>query len=178
MFKRLMVVLGVWSLFAMSAWGAKRELQAGDQAPGFKMQDDTALWRTLEEFRGKKVVLYFYSKDDTTKSVQEACSFRSHAPAYAAKDIVVLGVSYDSPESHAAFKEKYQLPYTLLSDTTTKVAKLYGAYGKFPLLNRWFARRRTFLINEYGTIVRILDNVEVMTHGEDVLREFESTVQR
>jgi thioredoxin-dependent peroxiredoxin len=153
---------------------AKKKLQQGDKAPNFKLQDETGAWRTLEEFRGQKIVLYFYPKDDTANCTKQACSFRDNIGVYAEKGIVVLGVNYDSPESHKAFKEKYRLPFTLLSDTTTKVAQEYGAYSKVPLLNRYFPKRRTYLINEHGTVVRRLKNVEVATHAEDILKEFEA----
>ena len=161
-------------LMCVSGAYAKYKLQQGDQAPSFKLQDEMGTWRTLEEFRGKKVVLYFYSKDDTAKSVKQACGFRNQAHIYEAKGMAVVGVNYDTPESHAEFKAKYQLPFTLLSDTTTQVAKVYGAYGKVPLFNKYFPNRRTFLINEYGTIVRIIEDVDVVTHAEDVLKEFDS----
>ncbi len=142
----------------------------GKRAPNFKLQDQDLNWRELSEFRGKRVVLYFYPKDNTPGCTAEACSFRDSSTIYKENNIVVLGVSYDSPASHKKFQEKYHLPFILLSDETKEVAKLYGAYTS--MLNYLFPKRITFLINENGIIIDILENIDVSSHADDILKHF------
>lgn len=144
-------------------------LHAGSMAPDFKLQDDKGAWRTLQEFRGKNVVLYFYPHDDTPGCTAQACSFRDLAYLYGQHGIVVLGINYDSPESHAAFKEKYRLPFTLLSDADHTVTYAYGAQGATPLL----PQRITFLIDPQGKIIKVLHGIDVKSYAESVLKEFD-----
>jgi peroxiredoxin Q/BCP len=140
------------------------------KAPDFVLQDESGKWRTLAEFKDKKIVLYFYPKDDTPGCTKEACSFRDNKALYAQHDIIVLGVSYDSPESHKAFKEKYHLPFTLLSDPKKETAKAYGAYAG---IMKWFTPQRvTFLINEKGSIIKTMKDVDVSQHATNVLKAF------
>lgn len=147
-------------------WNQKKSsLKAGDLAPDFRLQDDTGAWRTLSEFSQKKVVLYFYPKDDTPGCTTEACGLRDFRDVYANAGIVVLGVSYDSPESHRIFKEKYNLPFILLSDADKSVAKMYGAYT--PLA----AKRMTFLIDK-GVIKYLYTKVNVESHAQEILERF------
>lgn len=138
------------------------------QAPDFKAQDEQGAWRTLSEFRGNKVVLYFYPKDDTPGCTQQACSLRDSNEEFAENNMVVLGINYDSPASHKKFKEKYHLPFTLLSDPDGAIAKKYGATS----LMYFVPRRVTFLIDEKGVIKKILDNVDPAHHAEDILLLF------
>lgn len=144
----------------------KTKLKAGYMAPDFSLQDETGAWRKLSDFSDKKVVLYFYPKDDTPGCTAEACGLRDMRDVYANRGIVVLGVSYDSPESHRAFKEKYQLPFMLLSDTDKSVSKAYGAYT--PL----YAKRMTFLIDG-GQIKHIYTNINVTAHAQEILEKFD-----
>lgn len=148
----------------------ERKEMVGKKAPNFTLLDDQGKERTLQEFAGKKIVLYFYPKDDTPGCTKEACSFRDNISLYSNNDIIVLGISYDSPESHKKFKEKYNLPFILLSDSEKKVAELYhanhGISGKF------VANRVTYLIDEEGIIVDYFENVDVSTHALDVLKKF------
>ncbi len=142
-------------------------LKEGDMAPDFKLKDETGKIHRLSEFRGSKVVLYFYPKDDTPGCTKEACSFRDAYDVYQKSGVTVLGISYDTPESHKEFKEKYHLPFTLLSDETKEIAKKYGAYrgdNAIPV-----PRRITFLIDEKGKIIKIFPQVDVTRHAEEIL---------
>ncbi len=129
---------------------------------------------SLEQFRGQKVVLYFYPKDDTPGCTKEACSFRDAYADYREKGIVVLGVSLDDEASHRAFAEKYQLPFTLLADTNHAVAEAYGVYGEQEWQGKKFMglARKTFLIDEQGILVKVFDKVNVEAHSQEVLAAF------
>lgn len=145
-------------------------VKIGDHAPDFRLMDEREKIRTLSEFHGQKVVLYFYPKDDTPGCTAEACSFRDAYSKLEDAGIAILGVSYDSPESHQKFKEKYELPFPLLSDKKKEVAKTYGASGGlFGVLG---AKRYTYLIDEEGTIVHIFQKIDVKRHAEEVLQKF------
>jgi len=137
-------------------------------APDFSLQDSEGVVRTLSEFKGKKVVLYFFPKSDTPGCTKEACAFRDSNSLYGDNNIAVIGISYDSPETLKAFKEKYKLPFILLSDNEKKVAHEYGAYKS--ILNILYPERITFLINEQGILTQLLDNVNVTTHAQDILK--------
>lgn len=145
-------------------------VKVGDPAPDFEAKDDAGKLRTLSEFRGKKVVLYFYPKDNTPGCTKEACSFRDGYSTLQEAGIVILGVSFDSPESHRKFREKHKLPFILLSDEKKEVAGAYGASGG--LLGSLMAKRYTYLINENGKIVHIFTKVDVKNHAEEVLQAF------
>lgn len=143
-------------------------IKRGDKAPHFSLSDETGTLRSLTEFLGKPIVLYFYPKDDTPGCTAQGCSLRDSYDEFKKNGIVVIGVSYDSPQSHAAFKKKYNLPFLLLSDSERKVAQNYGAYQS--IKNYLFPERITILINKNGIITHILEKVDVTTHTEDVLR--------
>lgn len=145
-------------------------VKVGDPAPDFQVKDDTGKMRTLNEFRGKKLVLYFYPKDNTPGCTKEACSFRDGYNALQESGIVVLGVSFDSSESHQKFKDKYKLPFILLSDEKKEVAEAYGASGG--LLGSFTAKRYTYLIDENGKIVHVFTKVDVKNHAEEVMQAF------
>lgn len=142
-----------------------KPLTIGSIAPDFSLPDQDKKVRTLKEFRGSYVVLYFYPKDETPGCTKEACGLRDDFSAFTTQGIVILGVSYDSPASHKAFKENHHLSFTLLSDSDKTVAKKYGAY-------RWFipfARRITYLINPQGIICAVIPRVDVSTHASQIL---------
>lgn len=147
----------------------------GQKAPDFTLPDENGDMRSLSEFRGKKVVLYFYPKDDTPGCTKEACSFRDNYDLFAKNGIVVIGISYDSPESHKKFKEKYHLPFILLSDKNKKIAKLYNANKGFT--GRMFANRKTYLIDENGVIIHEFKKVNVTQHAREVLDIFNSRMK-
>lgn len=146
------------------------DLKIGDPAPSFRLKDETGQWRELSEFSGKKVAIYFYPKDNTPGCTSQACSFRDGYDSLQAAGIVVLGISYDSPESHRRFKEKHRLPFPLLSDEDKQVAKAYGAYEGW--LRFLMPRRYTYLIDEEGRLVYIFKKVDVNRQAEEVLEAF------
>jgi thioredoxin-dependent peroxiredoxin len=145
-------------------------IQANIMAPDFTLPDENGTPRTLSSFRGKPVVLYFYPKDDTTGCTTEACSFRDDYSVYKEAGIVVLGVSPDSAESHTKFKNKYNLPFTLLADDGHKVCELYGAWGPKKFMGREYegVLRTTFLIGPDGTIIKVFANVKPEGHSSQV----------
>lgn len=125
---------------------------------------------SLKDYLGSKVVvLYFYPKDFTPGCTAEACSFRDSYKPYQDKGAVVIGISVDSVESHSKFSEKYNLPFSILSDSSKEVAKAYGVLG----IGGFLAKRFTFLINKEGKITHIFPKVDVKQHNEEVLRALE-----
>ena len=151
-----------------------KELQVGDYAPDFTLESDSSQKVSLKDYRGKKVVLYFYPKDDTPGCTKEACSFRDSLGNITDKDAVVFGVSNDSIESHKKFKQKYSLNFPLLSDSTKEVTKAYGVYKQKNLygIKHWGIERSTFLIDEEGKIAKIWRKVKVDGHKDEVLAAF------
>ena len=141
-------------------------LNEGQLAPDFTLFDQDGTPHTLSLYKGKKVVIYFYPKDDTPGCTKEACSIRDSYDDFTNQDIEVFGISYDNSETHQQFIQKYKLPFNLLSDSDKLVSQLYGTKGAF------FPVRKTFLIDEYGKIVKIYDQVSVLDHGNDILRDF------
>src|SRR5512146_420199 len=111
-------------------------IQAGGPAPDFTLRDETGTARKLSDYRGSPVVLYFYPKDDTPGCTTEACNFRNDYSAYQQAGGTILGVSPDTPKSHAKFKEKYHLPFTLLADADHKICDLYGVWGRKKMMGR------------------------------------------
>ena len=141
-------------------------LVEGQAAPNFTLQDQDGDEHTLSSYRGKKVVIYFYPKDDTPGCTKEACGIRDAYDDFINQDIVVFGISYDSAETHQGFIKKYNLPFNLLSDSDKSISRLYGTAGTF------FPMRKTFLIDESGTIKKIYSKVSVVGHGHEILRDF------
>jgi peroxiredoxin Q/BCP len=150
-------------------------IPAGTEAPDFSLLDDENQPRKLSDFQGRQVVLYFYPKDDTPGCTKEACSFRDDYSAYADAGITILGVSPDSVQSHIKFKEKYSIPFPLLSDDGHKVADLYGVWGPKKFAGREYegVLRTTFLIDPNGKIVRVFENVRPAEHSAEVLAAFQ-----
>lgn len=146
-------------------------LKEGDHAPGFTLPDSKGNQVSLSDFAGKRVVLYFYPRDMTPGCTKEACGFRDYYTFYQDKDVVILGVSTDSQESHVTFKDKYELQFPLLSDADAKVSKAYGVYQKKKMYGKefWGIKRTTFVINPEGVIEKIWTRVNVDTHHRDVL---------
>lgn len=149
-------------------------LKEGDAAPDFKTRDEQGRPIKLSDFRGQQVVLYFYPKDDTPGCTKEACSLRDSHSTFEDRNIKVLGVSLDDETSHQAFISKYNLPFTLLSDTDHSVSEAYGVYGEQTWGDKKFmgVARKTFLIDEEGRIKKIFDKVNVEQHSDEVLEAF------
>ncbi len=144
-------------------------------APNFSLPDQNGETRTLSALRNRWVVLYFYPRDDTPGCTTEACRFRDDYRAVQQLGAEILGVSIDSPESHARFSEKFALPFPLLADTGGKVAKQYGALWSFGPIR--FARRHTFLIDPQGGIAKTYRKVSPDTHSREVIEDLRA-VQR
>ena len=145
----------------------------GDAAPDFTAQTDQGETLTLSSLKGKKVVLYFYPKDNTPGCTREACDFRDNAPAFADKNTVVLGVSTDSVKSHQGFKAKFDLPFTLVADPDKEIVQKYGVWREKKNYGKAYMGvvRSTFVIDEQGKIAKVYDGVKVNGHAEAVLNE-------
>jgi peroxiredoxin Q/BCP len=146
-------------------------LKTGDKAPAFTTTDQDGNTVSLKDFKGKKVVLYFYPKDDTETCTKEACNIRDNYAALNQHDIVVLGVSIDNEKSHKKFEKKYSLPFTLLTDVEQTIVNAYGVWDWKTFMGRTYmgTLRTTFLINEKGKIDHIIDKVVSKTHTEQIL---------
>lgn len=151
-------------------------LKVGEKAPNFKLKDQNGKIRTLSEFKGNKLVLYFYPKDNTPGCTKEACSFRDDYSQIKKKGITVLGVSYDSEASHKKFIETFDLPFDLLIDDKKDAAKAYGAYKG--IAKSFTPKRITFLIDEKGEIVHIFEKVNVKEHAREVLEAFAALAKK
>jgi peroxiredoxin Q/BCP len=143
----------------------------GDKAPDFSLMGDDGKEHSLKDFKGKKIVLFFYPKDDTSGCTKEACSFRDNTPLIKKKGAVVLGVSGDSVESHKKFVAKYDLNFVLLSNEDKSVLDAYGVWKEKSMYGRTFMgiERTTFIIDEHGKISHIFPKVKVDGHTEEVL---------
>ncbi len=150
-------------------------ISAGGQAPDFTLSDDEGRMHTLSDYRGKPVVLYFYPKDNTSGCTKEACGFRDDYSAYQDVGVTIIGVSPDSSKSHANFKAKYELPFTLLADPDREVIKMYGAWGLKKLYGREYegVMRTTFLIGEDGNILKVFEKVKPANHSAEILAVLE-----
>lgn len=146
-------------------------LPAGIPAPDFELLDDTNVARKLTDFRGRKVVLYFYPADDTPGCTKQACNFRDDYSAYTKADIQILGVSPDDVESHVKFKQKFGLPFPLLADEGHRVCDLYGVWGPKKFMGREYegVLRTTFLVDEQGQIMKVFEKVRPAEHSGEVI---------
>ncbi len=150
-------------------------LKEGQKAPAFSLINQDGKNVSLKDLRGKKVVLYFYPKDMTSGCTKEACDFRDHIELFKDKDVVVIGVSPDSIHSHKKFKDKYNLPFDLLSDESKKVLEKYGVWKEKSMYGKKYfgIERTTFIIDEGGIIKKIFSRVKVEGHAKEVLKELE-----
>jgi peroxiredoxin Q/BCP len=147
-------------------WGKSIPITIGDKAPDFSLPDENGKMHTLSQYRGQKVVVYFYPKDDTPGCTKEACGIRDDYSSFEDSEIIVFGISYDNASSHRSFKKKFDIPFHLLTDKDKSVSKSYGADGLF------FPSRKTYLIDDNGSLLKIYDKVNVLNHAEDILRSF------
>ncbi len=147
-------------------------IEVGKKAPAFTLPDANNKKVSLKDFLGKKIVLYFYPKDNTSGCTKEACDFRDAMPDFSKVAAVVIGVSPDSPESHRKFIEKNNLNFILLSDVNKKVLEKYGVWKEKSMYGRKYmgVERTTVIIDEKGRIVKIFPKVKVKGHAEQVLK--------
>jgi len=147
------------------------ELKEGFKAPDFSLPDLEGNKISLKSFSGKKVVLYFYPKDMTTGCTREACDFRDSFPKFYKIDAVVIGISKDSVKSHNKFKEKYDLPFILLSDENGEVCEKYGVWKEKSMYGKKYMgiERTTFIIDENKKVMKIFPKVKVNGHIQEIL---------
>ncbi len=146
-------------------------LQVGDLAPAFTAKSQNGESVSLSDFAGKKVVLYFYPKDDTPGCTAEACSFRDNYQSLMGKGFEVIGVSTDDEKSHTKFVNKYQLPFNLLADTDKQIVETYGVWVEKSMYGKTYmgTARKTFIIDENGKIATIIDKVDTKNATQQVL---------
>ena len=147
-------------------------LEVGKKAPSFNLADQNGVFHSLEEYSGKKLVLYFYPKDNTSGCTKQACSFAELFPAFREKGAEVVGVSKDSVQSHKKFAEKYSLPFTLLSDVSLDTLKAYDVWKEKKLYGKTFMGvvRTTYLIDENGVIIRAEEKVNAGENPANTLK--------
>ena len=157
---------------AVAAPAASAAPEAGQAAPAFRLQDQTGEWRSLADYRGKWVVLYFYPKDGTPGCTTQACEIRDDIFAFRRANAAVLGVSVDAVDSKKGFAEENNLPFPVLSDSTAATTKAYGALTSYPQYKLYnISRRDTFIIDPQGRIARRYENVNAEGHSKMVLAE-------
>ena len=146
-------------------------IEEGQPAPTFTLPSDSGSDVSLAGLRGKPIVLYFYSKDDTPGCTTQACGIRDAWSEFENRGAVVLGVSPDSPEKHVTFKEKYGLPFTLLADQDHTVAELYGTWVEKSMAGKTCMgiERSTFVIDAHGIVAKVMRRVKLDAHADDVL---------
>jgi peroxiredoxin Q/BCP len=146
-------------------------LTVGSKAPEFTTTNQDGQPLSLSDFRGKKVILYFYPKDNTSGCTKEACAFRDHFARFKERHVEILGVSVDDVKSHRAFAQKYNLPFPLLADTDKRIVQAYGVWGEKSLYGKKYmgTSRVTYLIAEDGTIAAVFPKVKPEKHAEEIL---------
>ncbi len=150
-------------------------LQAGQKAPEFQLPDQDGKIHSLENYKGKWIVLYFYPKDDTPGCTIEACGFRDNSTKLTDKNIVVFGVSKDKVSSHKKFANKFELNFPLLSDESKEMIQAYEALGEKKFMGKTFMgiHRYTYLINPEGNIAKAYEKVDPAIHAEEILKDVE-----
>ena len=146
-------------------------LKIGDRMPEFEVQDQNGGTVSSKDLLGRKTIVYFYPKDNTSGCTAEACNLRDNYEALKAKGYNVVGVSKDSVASHKRFAEKYDLPFTLLSDPSTGMLQAFGAWGEKKMYGKTVLGtiRRTFIFDEEGILERIIENVDTKDHASQIL---------
>lgn len=168
------IVRGLSALFVFLGLSSAShaELEIGQPAPGFRLQDQKGEWHTLDQYAGSWVALYFYPKDDTPGCTKEACAFRDNIFAFEEIGATILGVSLDDVASHAEFAEKYSLPFSLLADIDADAATKYGVLKK--MAGMTFASRQSFLIDPEGRVQKHYKKVNAEKHSEQVLADLKA----
>jgi thioredoxin-dependent peroxiredoxin len=146
-------------------------LKAGDKAPDFSVPDQDGILTSLKEYKGKKVILYFYPKDDTPGCTAEACNLSENRPLITKNGYEIIGVSADSVKSHKKFATKFNLTFKLLADTEKDIILKYGVWGEKMLFGRKYMgiHRVTFLINEKGIIEQVISDVDTKNHTQQIV---------
>jgi len=146
-------------------------LQAGDKAPAFKAKNENGETVSLADFKGKKLVLYFYPKDDTPGCTAEACDLRDNYKLFQKQGYEILGVSPDNEAKHQKFIAKHELPFSLLADTDNVVATAYGTWGEKSMYGKKYMGilRTTFVIDEKGKIEKVIEKVDTKKHTDQLL---------
>ncbi len=164
---KALILVGLCMTIVAKACATEKTVKIGEKSPDFTLPDQDNTQQTLSAiYKNSWVIVYFYPSDDTPGCTKQACSLRDKYVDFKTLNITILGISYNSVQSHKDFKNKYHLPFTLLSDNEKKVATAYGAK------NWWFLpfpKRMTFIIDQAGIIRNIMDNVDVTTHGQDII---------
>ena len=147
-------------------------LKIGDKMPDFKVMDQNGNMVSSGDLLGKKTVIYFYPKDNTSGCTAEACKLRDNHEAMTAKGYNVIGVSKDSVKSHKNFAEKYELPFTLLADTSTEMIQAFGAWGEKSMYGKKYMGivRTTFVFDENGILTEIIEKVDTKNHAAQILK--------
>lgn len=164
----MVFILSLYSMTAIS----QSKLKVGDKAPDFSAKDQDGKQITLSAYKGKKVVLYFYPKDQTPGCTQEACNLRDNIGALSDEGYEVLGVSTDDEVSHKEFQQKYNLPFSLVADTDKSINQKYGVWVEKERDGKkyWGTARVTFIIDENGVITDIIDKVDTKEHANQILK--------
>jgi peroxiredoxin Q/BCP len=151
-------------------------LKEGSKAPAFKAVDQNGKTIALADYKGKKVILYFYPKDDTPGCTAQACNLKDNYSILLKKGFEILGVSVDSVKSHKKFEEKYELPFSLVSDEEKKIVDKYNLWGEKKFMGRTYmgTTRTTFLIDEAGIIKKIIAKPDTKNHTEEILAAWET----
>jgi peroxiredoxin Q/BCP len=148
-------------------------LKAGEKAPEFELMDNAGKPHKLSDYQGQTIVVYFYPRDNTPGCTKEACSFRDAYADFRSEGVEVVGISPDSEKSHSKFIEKYELPFTLLSDPDHQVCEAFGVWGLKKMAGREYegVYRTTFVIGPEGVIKHVFENVKPADHSQEVLAE-------
>ena len=154
-------------------------LATGTKAPDFTLADQDGRLHSLSDYRGRKVILYFYPKDNTSGCTKQACGFGELYPHFREKNAEIIGISKDSTDSHRRFADKYQLPFILLSDPDTSILQLYEAWGEKSMYGRKFMGvvRTTYLIDEEGTVIKAFGKVSASENPAQMLNELQQGEQ-
>ena len=146
-------------------------LEKGTKAPEFSLPDENGEIRNLSDYKGKKLILYFYPKDNTPGCTKQACGFADLYPQFSEKGVEIIGISKDSVASHKKFKEKYSLPFTILSDTELQTIQAYDVWKEKKLYGKTSMGivRTTYLIDENGVIIKAMDKVKAAENPEEML---------
>jgi peroxiredoxin Q/BCP len=150
------------------------KLTIGSKIPSIKSSDQNGKEINLSQFIGKKLVVYFYPKDDTPGCTAQACSLRDSFEILVEKEIVILGVSADSAQAHTKFIQKYKLPFSLLADTEKEIIKAFGVWGSKKFMGRTYdgIHRTSFLFNEDSTLIAVLDKPNTKDHANEILQTY------